>query len=55
MKHGENGMTDRESRAFVQALEIIVEMSTSKEEALKQIERVAAKLEKEPTSPEQGH
>ena len=55
MKHGEKGMTDRETRAFVEALEIIVELSPTKEEALKQIQRVAQKLEKEPTHPDQGN
>ena len=54
MKHEEKGMTNKQATALLKAIEIIIDMAETKEEAKERIKEIADELKKEPTDPDQG-
>lgn len=55
MKKEEMQMTNRQSKALLKAIEIIVSLSKTKKQAKERIQEVAQELEKEPTDAEQSN
>lgn len=55
MKHEEKTMTNKEAKALLKAVEIIIELSETKEQAKERVKEIAKELEKEPTDPDQGN
>lgn len=51
---GEKLMTNKECKALLKAIEIIIDLSPTKDEAKQKIQEIAKELEKEPTDTEQG-
>ena len=55
MKHEVKGMTNKEAKALLKAIEIIIELSETKEEAKENVKKIANELKKEPINPDQGN
>ena len=49
MKFEDKQMTTKEFKAFLKAIEIIIEQSPTKDDAKQRIKEIANELEKEPT------
>lgn len=54
MKEKEKQMTNKQCKALLKAIEIIIEQSPTKDEAKQRINEIANELEKEPTDTDQG-
>ena len=50
----EKQMTNRQCKALLKAVEIIIDQAQTKDEAKQKIQEIANELEKEPTDTEQG-
>jgi hypothetical protein len=50
----EKRMTNKECKALLKAIEIIIDLSPTKDEAKQKIQEIANELEKEPTDTDQG-
>lgn len=55
MKHEEKRMTNKQSKALLKAIEIIIDLSETKEQAKERIKEIANELEKEPTDVDQNN
>jgi hypothetical protein len=55
MKHEEKGMTNKQAKALLKAIEIIIDLSPTKDDAKKRIKEIAKEIEKEPTDTDQGN
>lgn len=55
MKHEVKGMTNKEAKALLKAIEIIIELSETKEAAKEMVKEIANELKKEPINPDQGN
>lgn len=54
MKNEERQMTNRQSKALLKAIEIIIDLSPTKDDAKQRIQEIAKELEKEPTDTDQS-
>jgi hypothetical protein len=54
MKAKEKLMTNKECKALLKAIEIIVDLSPTKEFAKQKIQEISNEIEKEPTDTDQG-
>ena len=54
MKHEEKRMTNKQSKALLKAIEIIIDLSETKEQAKERIREIANELEKEPIEADQS-
>lgn len=54
MKHEEHKMTNRETKALLKAIEIIIDLSPDKDQAKQHIQTIARELKKEPTDTDQS-
>ena len=55
MKHEEKAMTNKETKALLKAIEIIIDLSPTKDDAKKHVQEIAKELEKEPTDTDQSN
>ena len=54
MKHEEKAMTNKQAKALLKAVEIIIELSPTKDEAKERVKEIANELEKEPIDTDQS-
>ena len=54
MKNGEKAMTNKQTKALLKAIEIIIDLSPTKDDAMQRVQEIAKELEKEPTDTDQS-